>query len=152
MNRRATRSEHQGFTLVELMVIIVILGVLAAIVVAAVFDTRGESATATCKSSLSALETAAQAYKGQIGVYPSSIAALTVPGTGANGARVGPWIKDMPPVYTPGVTPTMSVHSSYGFAIDGATSSVAVGTIKANGAASDSGTPLVDGKADCASA
>lgn len=60
----------RGFSLIEFLVISIIVGVLATVVVSAVFHIRERSASATCESSYKVVETAAQVYKGQVGVYP----------------------------------------------------------------------------------
>jgi general secretion pathway protein G len=55
------RSGESGFTLVELLVVIVILGILAAIVVFAVGGITDKGTTASCKADQSSLETAEEA-------------------------------------------------------------------------------------------
>ena len=55
------RSGEGGFTLVELLVVIVILGILAAIVVFAVGGITDKGTTASCKADKSSLETAEEA-------------------------------------------------------------------------------------------
>jgi general secretion pathway protein G len=55
------RSGESGFTLVELLVVIVILGILAAIVVFAVGGITDKGTTASCKADKSSLETAEEA-------------------------------------------------------------------------------------------
>ncbi len=53
-----------GFTLVELLVVIVILGILAAIVVFAIGGVKDRGAQSTCKADTRALEAAEEAYFG----------------------------------------------------------------------------------------
>jgi general secretion pathway protein G len=55
------RAGEGGFTLVELLVVIVILGILAAIVVFAVGGITDKGTTASCKADKSSLETAEEA-------------------------------------------------------------------------------------------
>ena len=65
MFRRAMekkRSGEGGFTLVELLIVIVILGILAAIVVLAIGGLSGSAQTATCKSGAKTVESAEDAY------------------------------------------------------------------------------------------
>jgi general secretion pathway protein G len=56
------RSGEGGFTLVELLIVIVILGILAAIVVLAIGGLKGSSQSAACKAELTTIETAQDAY------------------------------------------------------------------------------------------
>jgi prepilin-type N-terminal cleavage/methylation domain-containing protein len=69
---RALRASENGFTLTELLIVIVILGVLTGVVVIAVgaFTDRGE--TAACKSDKKSVETAAEAYRAKVGHYPDA--------------------------------------------------------------------------------
>ena len=55
------RSGEGGFTLVELLIVIVILGILAAIVVLAIGGLSGSAQTASCKSGAHTIESAEDA-------------------------------------------------------------------------------------------
>jgi general secretion pathway protein G len=68
--RQTQRGEDDGFTLIELLIVIVILGILAGIVVFAVQNLTSTSARASCDADFKAVETAAEAYKAQLGIYP----------------------------------------------------------------------------------
>jgi len=120
--RREETGDEAGFTLIELLIVIVILGILAAIVVFAVQNLASSSAKASCGSDQETVETAAEAFKAQIGSYPNATlpaawaldgTAVAPPtgypaaGTGAMtellsqykdtaGDVVGPWLKDAP--------------------------------------------------------
>jgi general secretion pathway protein G len=141
-----------GFTLVEILVVITILGLLAAVVVFAVTAAVPGGARAACESNYKTVEMAAEAYKAQVGKYPTQFAQLTNTTTGLNGSTDGPWLKEAPDTYTPGSSPNITHNASYGLAIDSTSDSIAVGTIKANGATADSGTPLAGGNQNCAQA
>lgn len=66
-----------GFTLVELLVVVVILGVLAAVVVFAVGGSTEKAQTSACSAERSTLETALEAYRASEGAYPTGIDQLT---------------------------------------------------------------------------
>jgi general secretion pathway protein G len=69
---RKARSGEAGFTLVELLVVIFILGVLAAIVVFAVGGISDKGQTAANRTDCSVLEAAEEAYFSQKGFYTSN--------------------------------------------------------------------------------
>ena len=71
MHRMIERArEEGGFTLIELMIVIVILGVLAGIVLFAVGGITDRGATAACKTDLSTIQTGVEAYYAKTGGYP----------------------------------------------------------------------------------
>lgn len=74
MIQNSIRKRHEGedgFTLVELLVVIVILGVLAGIVVFAVGGVTNKSAQAGCKADVSTVQTAEEAFYAQNNAYTS---------------------------------------------------------------------------------
>ncbi len=93
------RHKHLGFTLVELLLVLVILAVLAAVVVPK-FTNRTEQARVTAaQADVSALEGALDLFEIDVGRYPTSdegLAALTnQPGSVKNWK--GPYLKrDVP--------------------------------------------------------
>ena len=60
---------ERGFTLVELLIVIVILGILAGIVVFAVGNLTSSAKTNACSTEKSTIITADEAYKAQNGSY-----------------------------------------------------------------------------------
>ncbi len=63
---------ERGFTLVELLVVIVILGVLAAVVVFAVGGITNTSKSSACTIEVRTINTATQAYFAQNNAYPGT--------------------------------------------------------------------------------
>jgi len=72
----AIRRSDSGFTLTELLIVIIILGVLTGIVVFAVgqFSNRGE--VSACKSAMKTTEVAIETYRANTGGLPANMAAL----------------------------------------------------------------------------
>ncbi len=74
---RKRHSGEAGFTLVELLVVIVILGVLAGIVVFAVGGITNNSTKSACKSDVATAQTAEDAYYAQNNAYVAIPALVT---------------------------------------------------------------------------
>lgn len=68
--RRVNISRRHGFTLVELLVVIVIIGILAAIITPVAFNALGNARNAAISLELSKLSVALEAYKNEYGSYP----------------------------------------------------------------------------------
>ena len=76
MNARTPEPPDRGFTLVELTIVLVLLGVFATVVVSAVFNFRDDADANSCSTDARTLETAAEAYKAQ-----RAVSVLTAVGT-----------------------------------------------------------------------
>lgn len=68
------KKKEEGFTLVELLIVIVILGILAAVVVFSVGGITDKGAKSACQASRTALITGAESQLAQTGSYPTSAA------------------------------------------------------------------------------
>jgi prepilin-type N-terminal cleavage/methylation domain-containing protein len=77
LNRIQKLRNEQGFTLVELLVVVTILGVLAAVAVIAVGSSQTDSKVSACKTDLATVQAAADAYQAKNGTAAGSIGALS---------------------------------------------------------------------------
>jgi general secretion pathway protein G len=66
------RFRSAGFTLIELMVVIVILGILATVIVPKLMERPGQAKQVKAKLDISSLETALKLFKLDNGFYPST--------------------------------------------------------------------------------
>jgi general secretion pathway protein G len=67
-----TRDEEAGFSLLELMVVIVILGILATIVVINVLPAQDQASLTKAQTDISRLSTALELYRAETRRYPST--------------------------------------------------------------------------------
>ena len=66
------KFDNRGFTLIELMVVIVILGILAGLIVPRIMSRPEEARQAKARIQIESLETALKLYKLDNGSYPST--------------------------------------------------------------------------------
>ncbi|RUO18267.1 type II secretion system major pseudopilin GspG [Aliidiomarina haloalkalitolerans] len=66
------KNKHSGFTMIELMVVLVILGILASFVVPNVFSQRDQADRQKAISDITALENALEMYYLDNGFYPTT--------------------------------------------------------------------------------
>jgi prepilin-type N-terminal cleavage/methylation domain len=68
-------SQNKGFTIVELLIVIVVIGILAAIVIVAFNGVQDRSRWAKTQSDLASINKAIQMYYAEKGEYPATAAA-----------------------------------------------------------------------------
>ncbi|MCY7397217.1 MAG: type II secretion system major pseudopilin GspG [Sphingomonas bacterium] len=92
------RDEEQGFTLVELMVVIVIIGLLATVVLINVLPSQDRAMTTKARADIATLEQAMEMYRLDNFTYPSDLNALVAPAPGADASRFrsGGYVKRLP--------------------------------------------------------
>jgi len=80
------QSDEDGFTLVELLIVVVVLGILAAVTVFGLSGTTSTSYKSACNADARSVEVAVEAYHtNNDPAWPTSIDTLLVPDTNANG-------------------------------------------------------------------
>lgn len=67
-----TRQQLSGFTLIEVMVVVVILGILASIIVPKIMDKPAEARIVKAKQDIRAIQSALEMYKLDNFVYPTT--------------------------------------------------------------------------------
>lgn len=70
--RVAAGKGQRGFSLIELMIVIVILGLLASMLVPKIMDRPNEARVTKCKMDMKALDSALKLYKLDTGRYPTT--------------------------------------------------------------------------------
>lgn len=71
-------NNKSGFTLIEVLVVMVIISLLASLVAPKLFNKLGSSKTKTAKVQIEMLSTALDAFRLDIGSYPTTAQGLTV--------------------------------------------------------------------------
>ena len=95
------RDEEEGFTLVELMVVIVIIGLLSTVVMINVLPSQDRAMETKARADIATLEQAMEMYRLDNLTYPSGaggLSALVTPPAGAQAARFRPggYVKNLP--------------------------------------------------------
>jgi len=98
MSRRSHETAKEGgFTLFELLVVIIILAILAGIVVFAVGSTQANGIASSCSTDAKTFQTALQEYNADLNSWPplGLGSALTSTVT-VNGTTYGPFLRSLP--------------------------------------------------------
>ncbi|EXF47491.1 HxcT pseudopilin [Pseudomonas sp. BAY1663] len=93
------RCEQRGFTLIEIMVVVVILGILAAMVVPKVLDRPDQARATAARQDIGGLMQALNLYRLDQGYYPSmsqGLAALVERPAGISAANWRPYLERLP--------------------------------------------------------
>ncbi len=121
MTWRGTRVTERGFTLVELMVVVAVIGVLSTIAIPLYANVLARGRIAKAQADSRTLASAVGVYGAHMGTIPAALTQLTSTVTNAQGNRAGPFMNSMPIppggwaayTYTPNVsTGTYTITSS----------------------------------------
>ena len=70
---KGTRNNRAGFSLVELVVVVLIMGILAAVAAPRLFDKMSDARESATRQSLAVLRSGIELYKAENGDYPADI-------------------------------------------------------------------------------
>lgn len=82
---------RKGLTLIELLIVVIILGALAAIAIPRITTSATTVKKRTCQTNISTLNTAIEMYKMDKGAYPSYVVLTTDPNYFPDGGPVCPF-------------------------------------------------------------
>jgi type IV pilus assembly protein PilA len=107
---KKSAGSEKGFTLIELMIVVAIIGILAAIAIPLYANVQSRARVAKVQADLRATASAVSMYQAHTGLLPNAISDLTVAVTNAQGQAGGPFMNSLPTVPSGG-SPTWSAYS-----------------------------------------
>lgn len=94
MSRNKQHPRSSAFTLIEIMVVVIVIGIIAALIVPNLFDRAGKAKRSVAKQQVATLENAIQLFQQDYSRFPDSLEELANPPADAEGGATPPSIKE----------------------------------------------------------